>query len=488
MGAVLNSLNECEGGCNENNIMKIYILSFLALLATLVFCQDINESSEDERFSNRMHPPHSSRTVTNSSDTILHRAKRAIFTTIAIITGLIATTTSATIGTVDLATDSEAFYPSIARHKRNINYYRNLIKGAVPDLRKKQRSLKSKVDDAEKLQKEFKLWATNMAMIKEIIVKHNITFNMHGESEIVADLDELLIIPQSMKTEIGALAIGMLTVNWVITAISWGTTSYQLATGALVGTSAIVGSALSIIAIPLSGVAIWMVVDNGKKKRDAYRDHENRLRDQWKDIQNAKQRIYEAEGKIQRYFNQVETKMEKMLSMELDVVCKMDTQTMSLLDTVKIVSSSWTKVRIQFQKLDNDWTNIRNWAKVLKEGDDNNNMIFRKILRKYPNLGEFILKTMKNLNFDVGTWGAWKDMSACKEDSCGISRKMMKRQCSTQSCIGNTYSSVICNVYYGKMSKQECQKTRSSADYYFFKPHYKKIKKMCQLTHLPIVD
>ena len=50
---------------------------------------------------------------TNSSDTILHRGKRAIFTTIAIITGLIATTTSATIGTVDLATDSEAFYPSI---------------------------------------------------------------------------------------------------------------------------------------------------------------------------------------------------------------------------------------------------------------------------------------------------------------------------------------------------------------------------------------
>ena len=212
--------------------------------------------------------------------------------------------------------------------------------------------------------------------------------------------------------------------------------------------------------------------------------------------------------------------MGQMLSNELNVNCHIDNDIHSLLNSVKIVRESWTQTRTQFQKLDADWANIKNMIKILIEGkyisvnyliasriaahkstesynllflpftaDNHGNEIFTKTLRKYPYLPEFILKTMKDLNImDMGTWGPWQDVSRCDMNSCGISSKLKRRQCKTQQCIGNAYSNVICEVYYGKMSQKPCHKYRPMSDYYRFKPFYTKIKHICHLKHLPIVD
>ena len=142
------------------------------------------------------------------SETVLHRGKRAIFTTIALISALVASTASATITTVDLATGSKAFYPSIGKHERNIKYFRNKINSAIPGLQRKQRNLNETITNVDKIQNELKLWSMDMAKIKKIVIKHNITFNMNGKPEIVGHLDELMNVPQPLKTEIGGLTIG----------------------------------------------------------------------------------------------------------------------------------------------------------------------------------------------------------------------------------------------------------------------------------------
>ena len=53
--------------------------------------------------------------------------------------------------------------------------------------------------------------------------------------------------------------------------ISWAATTYAISTSALVGATAVVASTLSIISIPLSGFAIWMTLEEGKKKRNMLR-------------------------------------------------------------------------------------------------------------------------------------------------------------------------------------------------------------------------
>ena len=65
--------------------------------------------------------------------------------------------------------------------------------------------------------------------------------------------------------------VGMNSVSWVVLSISWAATTYAISTSALVGATAVVASTLSIISIPLSGFAIWMTLEEGKKKRNMLR-------------------------------------------------------------------------------------------------------------------------------------------------------------------------------------------------------------------------
>lgn len=370
------------------------------------------------------------------------REKRFIVSAIMAIS-MIVTAVSTIMTSVDLATDSAAFYPSIDEHKADIRKYGALIKVKAQALKGPAAEMHRNYEEVKRVQDSLRRWFTTMSRVAAIAQLNEWHF-VHEDPTVMEDHDK----------PVPAFHVAMIPVSYAFQIMGTyaGVSVMQAsAEGALTMTAAAVASATGVLATIGGAVQIGITIANGAKKRDRYASIAEDYKAHYEKLLEAEQEIEKMKKEHEKFMTDVRKLIEKIIKEDLMIPCDIGLERKATVDILSSLNDNWVIVLNGFIKLHEMRQSIQDMVEqflpfAVQEGREKEQQLFQLLADRYPEEVGFIMERMREGNATIGTWSAWEDVSSCGPIGCGVSLKKRRRRCLDPPCIGLARQTIICSI------------------------------------------